>query len=107
MEAKSKFTLKIYVPSSSLPADGTAPNQVSLKLQDGTFERPWESQTEIIKPIVLDAWQEITFDFANDTTVGEDNPTGRLDFSRVVIQVNGENNFETVTAYIDDLVYRN
>ena len=95
----SKFTLKIYVDSASLPAGGVAPNQLSVKLQDGTANEPWAEQSEIIKPIVLDVWQELTYDFEADVD--------RTDFNRVVIQVNGENNFEAVTAYIDDLVYSN
>tara|TARA_R110002050_G_scaffold281600_1_gene429094 strand:+ start:16502 stop:18649 length:2148 start_codon:yes stop_codon:yes gene_type:complete len=103
--AKSKFTLKIYVPSSSI--SGTQPNQISLKLQDGTVAEPWAQQTEIIKPVVLDQWQEITFDFANDTTVGASGPLNRTDFNRVVLQVNSENNTDTVIAYIDDFNYYN
>jgi len=103
--AKSKFSLKIYVPSSSISGD--QPNQISLKLQDGTASEPWALQTEIVKPIVLDAWQTITFDFANDTTAGADDPLDRTDFNRVVLQVNSENNTDTVTAYIDDFNYFN
>ena len=105
MTAKSKFSLKIYVPSSSISGD--QPNQISLKLQDGTANEPWALQTEIIKPIVLDAWQTISFDFANDTTAGADDPLDRTDFNRVVLQVNSENNTDTVIAYIDDFVYFN
>jgi hypothetical protein len=90
LKANSKFTFKIYVPSSSI--SGSQSNQVALKLQNGRLEKPWESQTEIIKPVVLDTWQEITFDFASDPTLGEENPTGRTDFNRVLIQVNSEAN---------------
>ena len=97
------FSLKIYVPSSSIT--GSQPNQISLKLQDGTVGEPWAQQTEIIKPIVLDQWQTVTFDFANDVTAGAADPLSRTDFNRVVLQVNGENNNDFVTAYIDDFNY--
>jgi hypothetical protein len=80
-----------------------------LKLQDGSHAQPWTTQTEIIKPVVLDQWQEITFDFENDafknwSTITTD-PVDRTDLNRVVIQMNSENNFDSVTAYLDDLVY--
>lgn len=101
------FTLKIYVPSSALT--GSQNNQVSLKLQNGLLDAPWETQSEIIKPIALDQWQTVTFDFLNDNFINLDPssppPTQRSDFNRVVIQVNGENNNDFVVAYIDDVVY--
>jgi beta-glucanase (GH16 family) len=105
--AKSRFTLKIFVPTSGL--SGTQPNQISLKLQNGSSAQPWDTQCEIIKPIVLNQWQTVSFDFANDTYInlnaGSLPPTQRTDFNRVVIQINGENNTDNVVAYIDDLVY--
>ena len=68
---KSVFTLKIYVPSSSIT--GTQPNQISLKLQNSDLGgNSWQTQTEIIKPIVLDQWQTITFDFAADAFINLD-----------------------------------
>lgn len=101
------FSLKIYVPASGLT--GTAPNQVSLKLQNGDLAQPWTSQSEVIKPISLDQWQTVTFDFANDPYVNFDPnsppPIQRPDFNRVLIQVNGENNTDQVLAYIDDVLY--
>ena len=63
MTTGTVFTLKVYVPSSGV--SGTAPNQVSLKLQNGYIEQPWTSQSEIILPIELDQWQELTFDFSS------------------------------------------
>jgi hypothetical protein len=99
----SIFTLKIYVPSSSV--SGSQPNQISLKLQDGTAGEPWAQQTEIVKAIALDTWQTVSFDFASDATAGAADPLGRTDFNRVVLQVNSENNNDTVTAYIDDFSY--
>ncbi len=103
----STFSLKIYVSSSSLT--GEAPNQVSLKLQDGTQESPWMTQTEIIKPIVLDEWQTVTFNFAADSYINLDPtslpPIQRTDFNRVLIQVNGEDNNDQVVAYIDDFYH--
>ena len=103
--SKTAFTLQVYVPSNSI--GGNQPNQISLKLQDGKIAQPWTTQTEIIKPLVLDTWQTLTFDFAVgsyknlDPTSAE--PVNRNDFNRVVIQINGENNKDNVSAYIDDL----
>lgn len=102
----NSFKLLVYVPSNGI--SGNQPNQVSLKLQDGTLAQPWSTQTEIIKPIVLDQWQELTFDFENDSYINLDSnslpPVQRTDFNRVVIQLNGENNNDLVVAYIDDIV---
>ena len=103
LTAKAKFTLKIYVPSSSV--SGSQTNQISLKLQDGTASQPWALQSEIIKSIALDTWQEVTFDFENDTVSGQQDPLDRTDFSRVVLQVNSEGNNDAVIAYIDDFNY--
>ena len=101
------FTFKIYIESSSLT--GTQNNQVSLKLQDGTLGAPWETQSEIIKNLIPDQWNEVTFDFLNDAFInfnaGSPDPIFRTDFNRVLIQVNGENNFDLVRAYIDDMLY--
>ena len=101
------FSFKIYVPSGELT--GNQANQVSLKLQDGTLGEPWSTQSEIIKPISLDQWQTVTFDFANDTYINLNPasapPITRGDFNRVLIQVNGENNYDHVLAYIDDFTY--
>jgi len=101
------FTLKIYVPSSGLT--GSQPNQISLKLQNGTIGQPWTTQSEIIKPIILNQWQTITFDFLNDPYINFDPaslpPTQRTDFTRVLLQVNGENNTDHVLAFIDDVSY--
>ena len=107
LSAKSRFTLKIYVPASGLT--GTQPNQVSLKLQDGSLPQPWETQSEIIKPILLNQWQTLSFDFQQDVYInlnaGSLPPVQRNDFDRVVIQVNGENNTDNVQAFIDDVTY--
>jgi beta-glucanase (GH16 family) len=101
------FSLKIYIPSSGLT--GNQANQISLKLQNGTLIDSWTTQSEIIKSIVLDQWQIITFDFSNDPYINlnpdSPPPTQRTDFNRVVIQVNGENNNDHVLAYIDDVSY--
>ena len=100
----SVFSLKIYVPSAGITGNQT--NQVSLKLQNKSLGAPWSNQCEIIKPIVLNQWQTITFDFASDTYINIDSnspkPIYRTDFNRVVIQINGENNTSKVVAYIDD-----
>ena len=103
------FSLKIYVPSNKLT--GSQTNQVSLKLQDGRLSEPWSTQSEIIKPLVLDSWQTVTFDFKYGNYRNLDGnsppPIQRTDFNRVVIQVNGENNNDKVVAYIDDMNYAN
>jgi beta-glucanase (GH16 family) len=107
LSSNPTFSLKIYVPSSGL--SGTQPNQVSFKLQNGTLAQPWLTQCDIIKPIVLDQWQIVNFDFLNDDYINFDPnsppPTQRTDFSRVLIQVNGEDNYDSVVAYIDDVNY--
>ena len=83
------FTLKIYIESSSL--SGSQNNQISLKLQDGTVGAPWETQSEIIKNVALDQWQEVSFDFLNDPFInfnaGSVDPVLRTDFNRVVLQL--------------------
>jgi len=105
--SNSLFTLKIYVPSSGIT--GSQPNQISLKLQNGTLGQPWVTQSEIIKPISLNQWQEVTFNFNTDNYINFDAgslpPAQRSDFNRVVLQVNGENNFDPVLAYIDDFYF--
>ena len=107
LTSSSIFTLKIYVPSIGIT--GNQANQISLKLQNGSLASPWSTQSEIIKPIVLNQWQTITFNFANDAYINLDptstNPLYRSDFNRVILQINGENNASQVVAYLDDFVY--
>ena len=93
------------MPSSSIT--GTQTNQISLKLQNNDLGgNSWQTQTEIIKPITLDTWQTITFDFGSDPFINLDGgspaPIDRTDLDKVVIQVNSENNYDNVIAYIDD-----
>ena len=101
------FRVKIYIPSAGL--SGNQPSQVSLKLQNGTLPEPWITQCEIIKPVQMNQWQEISFHFGLDAWVNFDAssapPSERTDFSRVLIQVNGENNNAQVLAYIDDFSF--
>lgn len=103
----SSFSLLIYVPSSSIT--GSQPNQISLKIQNRNLAQSWTTQCEIIKTVLLDQWQEITFDFSTDPYVNFDpnspNPLERSDFNQVILQVNSENNSDKVTAYIDDFSY--
>jgi len=107
MDSYYVFSLKIYIPSNGITGNQT--NQISLKLQDGSQGAPWETQCEIIKPALLDQWQTISFDFKNDAyknlNAGSLPPTQRSDFSRIVLQVNGEGNNDHVRAYIDDFYY--
>jgi beta-glucanase (GH16 family) len=108
LSEKPVFSFKLYIPSANLT--GGQKNQVSLKLQDGTLGTPWSTQSEIIKPVVLDEWQIITVDFQNDNYINLDEnslpPVERTDFNRVVIQLNGENNNDRVVGYIDDFEYQ-
>jgi hypothetical protein len=107
LSKNSSFSLKIYVPSNTI--SGTQQNQISLKLQDGTIGDPWTTQSEIIKEIVLDTWQEVTFNFATDAYRNQDqnsaDPTTRTDFNIVLLQLNSEGNTDSVTGYIDDIFY--
>ncbi len=107
LSKESVFSFKIYIPSNKL--SGKQTNQVSLKLQDGKIAEPWSTQSEIIKPLLLDQWQTVTFDFIKDNyknlNGGSLPPSQRKDFNRVLIQVNGENNNDSVLAYIDDFEY--
>ena len=107
LTTSSTFSLKIYVPSSGIT--GNQNNKISLKLQNGSLAEPWTKQSEIIKPIILNQWQIVTFNFASDSYLNLDpnsiNPTYRTDFNRVLIQINGENNTDKVVAYIDDFLY--
>ena len=101
------FSLKVFIPSASV--SGSQNNQVSLKLQNGFLQEPWSTQTEIIKEVQLDQWNELDFDFANDAFINlntnSENPVDRTDFNRVILQVNGENNTDLVIAYFDDFYY--
>jgi len=101
------FRLKIYVPSNGV--SGQQPNQISLKLQNNQLAEPWTTQTEVIKPVVLDEWQTVEFDFVADPFINLDpnsvDPEDRVDFNRVLVQVNGENNTDGVVAYIDDFYF--
>lgn len=107
LERNAKFTLKVYVSSADIT--GNQRNQISLKLQNSNHNAPWATQCEIIKPILLNEWQELSFDFASDPYINLDDkslkPTERQDFNRVVLQVNGENNTDKVTAYLDDFIF--
>jgi len=86
--------VKVYVPTPDTAHN--EPRQLSLKLQDGTSSAPWETQVEIIKPYVYDVWQELVFDFSDQAAA--------TNFTRVLFQFNGENNYEGVVAYIDDVI---
>ncbi len=102
-----EFSVWVYIDSSSLT--GSAPNQISLKLQNGSLAAPWSTQTEIIKPLDLDQWEYVTFDFNLDNYINLDPnsppPSQRDDLNRLLLQVNGENNNANVIAYIDDFSF--
>ena len=89
------FKFKIYIPSAELT--GNQDNKVELKLQDGSKERPWEGQHGVSTMLELDKWNNVYIDFSEKSSSTE--------FSRIVLQVNGEGNQDKVTAYIDDFYY--
>tara|TARA_B100000809_G_scaffold77865_2_gene75721 strand:+ start:15281 stop:16819 length:1539 start_codon:yes stop_codon:yes gene_type:complete len=93
LTTKNIFTVKVYVPTPNTAV--TQPMQLALKLQDGSSGTPWVGQSEVIQPYVYDTWQELTFDFSGNAAA--------TNFSRLVVQFNGENNTEDVEAYIDDM----
>ena len=107
LDQNSTFSVKIYVPSSALTGNQT--NQISLKLQNRNQSAPWSTQSEIIKPIELDQWQTVSFSFFQDEYINlnpdSPEPLTRTDFNRVVLQLNGENNTDQLTAYIDDFYF--
>ena len=107
LSTSHEFSLRIYIPSESIT--GTQLNQLALKLQNANLGTPWSTQTEILKPLVLDQWQSIFFNFNEDNYINLDSnspaPYLRSDLNRVLLQVNGEANTSTVTAYIDDFGY--
>jgi hypothetical protein len=86
LSTNNTFSLKIYVPSASIT--GSENNQISLKLQNSKISEAWSTQSEIIKNIVLNQWQTITFDFATDNYINinnnSGNPINRKDFNRVL-----------------------
>ncbi|TAE49221.1 MAG: glycosyl hydrolase family protein [Bacteroidetes bacterium] len=101
------FSVAIYVPASGLT--GNSNKQLSLKLQNNTLPQPWITQSEVIKPLVLNTWQVLTFNFSTDPYVNLDPtsppPATRNDFNRVLLQVNGENNNDQVLAYMDNISF--
>ena len=92
LSTNNVFRVKVYVPT---PTTAYAePAQLALKLQDGSSATPWTTQVEIIQPYQYDTWQELVFDFGAQAAA--------TNFNRIVVQFNGENNYEGVVAYIDD-----
>jgi hypothetical protein len=89
----NKITLDVYMPSSDLT--GTQVNKLWLKLQNGNKERPWEGQITAEQAVELDKWQRLTFDFSDQSSATE--------FTRMLVQFNGEDNFDSVKAYIDNV----
>ncbi len=107
LSTQASFSLLIYIPSSG--TSGNQPEQISLKLQDGDLTEPWSTQSEIIKPLVLDQWQRVSFNFSRDAFINLNGnsppPSTRTDFDRVVLQINGENNSDRVVAYLDSIYF--
>ena len=92
LSTRNIVRVKVYVPSPTTAH--TAPAQLALKLQDGGLSAPWETQVEVIQPYQYDIWQRVGFDFSGQAAA--------TNFNRMIVQFNGENNYEGVTAYIDD-----
>ena len=63
-------------------------------MQNGATAAPWETQVEVIQSYQYDTWQELVFEPSAQAAA--------TDFNRIVVQFNGENNYEGVVAYIDD-----
>ena len=96
LTSKHVFTVNVYVPT---PAEAVTENkQLALKLQDASSSTPWVGQTEVIQPYVYDQWQTLTFDFSE--------VADETKYSRIVVQFNGENNYEVVEGYIDDILLK-
>lgn len=95
LSTKNVFKVMVYVPTPETPV--TEPKQLALKLQDGSSSTPWEGQVEVIQTYEYDTWQELTFDFSAHSAA--------TNFSRVVVQFNGENNWEDVIGYLDNFTY--
>ena len=95
MAVTNFFTMDVYIDGSSLTGEQT--NKVQFKLQDKSMGgNAWQSQ--VVAEVVIDAvdtWQTVEFDFIDASE--------RTDIDQVVIQFNGENNSDNVTAYIDNL----
>ena len=89
----NKVTLDVYMPSADLT--GSQDNKLWLKLQNGNKERPWEGQITKEQSVELDKWQRLTFDFSDQSSATE--------FTRMLVQFNGENNNDSVKAYIDNV----
>lgn len=92
---KHTFKVMVYVPTPTQAH--TEAKTLALKLQDGSSSTPWEGQTSILQNYEYDVWQELTFDFSDVST--------ETKYSRIVVQFNGENNYEDVKAYIDNFKY--
>ena len=97
LSTKNEFKVKVYVPTPAVAH--TQSKTLWLKLQDGTSGEPWNSQVQKEQTYEYDTWTELTFDFSESSA--------RKEFTKVIVQFNGENNFEAVTAYIDDFSYTN
>jgi len=87
-------TVKVYVPTPDTAY--SEPAKLELKLQDKNSGAPWETQAVVAQTYTYDTWQTLTFDFSGSAAI--------TNFSRIVVQFNGENNYEGVVAYIDDFV---
>ena len=91
------ITLEVYIHGDSL--SGTQTNQLALKLQDSSEGQPWNNQNVVTKEIdSVDVWKELTFTFDDTASMARD------DVDRIVVQFNGENNYDKVYAYIKDVV---
>ncbi len=86
LSTKNVFTLKVFVPTPD--AAVTSAKTLALKLQDHSSSTPWVGQQVVSVAYEYDVWQELTFDFSAQSAA--------TNFSRIVVQFNGENNYEVV-----------
>ena len=89
LSARNIVRVKVYVLT---PATGEASAQLALKLQDGNLSEPWLTQIEVVQSYQYDTWQELVFDFSGQAAA--------TNFNRMIVQFNGEDNFESVIAYL-------
>ena len=83
LTTKNVFTLKVFVPTPDVAV--TNAKTLALKLQDHSSSTPWVGQQAVSVAYEYDVWQELTFDFSAQSAA--------TNFSRIVVQFNGENNY--------------
>ena len=93
--AMNTYTMDVLIDSAST---GSQTNQLTLKLQNATEDAPWMNQNVVTQAITPDVWNTLSFVFNDDASMA------RRDVDSIVIQFNGENNNDSVTGYIKNVV---